>query len=831
MRYAEFTRIWNGFTLRAIPSRGMNQELSANTTLAHYRIVAKLGAGGMGEVWLAEDSRLKRKVALKVLPESIARDRDRLRRFEQEAFAASALNHPNILTIHEFGVEGETHFLSTEFIDGETLRARLQRGPLSLNEALDIAVQTAQALVAAHQANIIHRDIKPENVMLRKDGILKVLDFGLAKLVEPARLDPEAETRKPALTQAGTVMGTVAYMSPEQARGKTVDARTDIFGLGVMLYEMLTRRQPFTGETVNHIIVAILEHEPPPLASDAPAELTRIVSQALAKKVEERYSSAQAMLADLKKLQMRLLMESEYKRESADNESDEVQTLMSQQTTAAAPEALATAAGSAQPTASNKPKAQKWWMAAGLSLLVVVSGYFAYHSFTPNSQLIESIAVLPFENASGNTELEYLSDGVSESVIDRLSQLPQLKVIARSSSFRYRGPNLDLKQIADSLGVHALVTGRVVKRGDGYVIRVDVTDVRENKQLWGENFTRKAADVQVLQTDIAREIAENLRLRLSGTQAQQLANQGTANPQAYELLLKGRSYFARSGRENRDKAIEHYQQAVSLDPKYALAYAELAEVYGSNRQHEAKRLAAASKALELDPNLAQAHFALAQIKFDNWEWEDAGRGYRRAIELNPNLPQSHIRYSAYLLLMKRYDEAVAEAKRTRELDPLTLVVKWSVADFLYAARRYDEAGEEFRKTLELNPDSAHGHYRLGDFYMAKGRYSEAIAAYRESVSLSGGRYEISLANALARSGEHAKAEEILRRVDLKTVDWYGLPVLYASLNKRDEAFALLEKAFSERYPNLPYVSADPMYDSLRSDPRFQDLLRRIRLPQ
>jgi len=322
-----------------------------------------------------------------------------------------------------------------------------------------------------------------------------------------------------------------------------------------------------------------------------------------------------------------------------------------------------------------------------------------------------------------------------------------------------------------------------------------------------------------------------LRLRLSGTQAQQLANQGTANPQAYELLLKGRSYFAKSGRENREKAIEHYQQAVSLDPKYALAYAELAEVYGLNTQQEAKRLAAASKALELDPNLAQAHFALAQIKFDNWEWEDAGRGYGRAIELNPNLPQSHIRYSAYLLLMKRYDEAVAEAKRTRELDPLTLVVKWSVADFLYAARRYDEAGEEFRKTLELNPDSAHGHYRLGDFYMAKGRYSEAIAAYRESVSLSGGRYEISLANALARSGEHAKAEEILRRVDLKTVDWYGLPVLYASLNKRDEAFALLEKAFSERYPNLPYVSADPMYDSLRSDPRFQDLLRRIRLPQ
>ncbi len=440
----------------------------------------------MGEVYLAEDERLRRKIALKVLPDALAQDTDRLRRFEQEAFAASALNHPNILTIYEFGTEGATHFLASEFIDGETLRDRLQRAPLSLQETLDIAVQTAQALAAAHEANIIHRDIKPENVMLRKDGIVKVLDFGLAKLTEVRNADRgmriessedaatlmQTASANPQLTMPGTVMGTVAYMSPEQARGNPVDARTDLFSLGVMLYEMLTRRQPFTGETINHVIVAILEKEPPPLAG-VPAELTRVLEQALAKQADERYANAQAMLADLKKLQMRLLVEAENQRNSSDDEPIAAQTMILPQTTAAAPAALATAAASAQSISPDNPKPQKWLLAAGLSLLALVGGYFGYGYFTAAKQ-IESIAVLPFENKSSDADTEYLSDGLAESLIYRLSQLPNLKVSPTSSVFRYKGKETDPQVIAKELAVDSVMTGRITQRGDNLTISVNL---------------------------------------------------------------------------------------------------------------------------------------------------------------------------------------------------------------------------------------------------------------------------------------------------------------------------------------------------------------------
>ena len=478
---------------------------------------------------------------------------------------------------------------------------------------------------------------------------------------------------------------------------------------------------------------------------------------------------------------------------------------------------------------------------------IIVNSYLSRKS----TGAIESVAVLPFENGSGNAELEYLSDGVSESVIDRLAQLPQLKVIARSSSFRYRGQNLNLQEIATALGVDAIVTGRVVQRGESYLIRVDVTDVRENKQLWGENFTRKAADVQALQTDISREIAENLRLRLSGTQTQQLASSGATNPQAYELLLKGRFQFNKPGRESFDRAVEYYEQAIAVDANYALAHAELAEGYNYNggrgldlKQILLKQEAAAQRALELDNGLAEAHYALAEVRRKQWRWQEAEREYLRAIELNPNLPRAYRGYSQYLGLMRRHDEAIANAKRAGDLDPLSIQIIGTLGSRLYAARRFDEAIAAYQKTAELTPESPVPNYWLGNVYAAKGMYPQAIAEFQESVRKGSG--DTAIVEALigviyAKTGERRQAEEILEKVRTSRreaappnarLNYEGnLALLYDALGMRDEAFATLEKAYAERNPTLPFAGTSPAFDNLRSDSRFKDLLKRMGLPE
>lgn len=467
-----------------------------------------------------------------------------------------------------------------------------------------------------------------------------------------------------------------------------------------------------------------------------------------------------------------------------------------------------------------------------------------------NSAAIESVAVLPFENASGNAELEYLSDGVSESVIDRLAQLPQLKVIARNSSFKYRGQNLNLPEIAAALGVDAIVTGRVLQRGDSYLIRVDVIDVRENKQLWGENFSRKASDVQILQADISREIAENLRLRLSGAQTQQLASSGTTNPQAYELLLRGRFHFNKAGRDHFDKAVEYYEQAVAVDPNYALAFAELAEGYNYNggrgldmSQRVIKQAVAARRALELDAGLAEAHYAMAESERKQWRWREAEREYLRAIELNPNLPQAYRGYAQYLSIMGRHDEAIANARRAKDLDPISLPINGTLGNTLYGARRFDEALVVWKRGVELAPESPVPNYWLGTVYLAKGMYAQALAeiqeAHRKRTADSPSNDAL-MGVIYAAMGERARAEEILQKVI--AVSREGEPpaaalnrernvaLLYDALGQRDAAFAELEKAYVERNPTLPFIAASPAFDRLRSDPRFKDLLKRMNLP-
>lgn len=495
-----------------------------------------------------------------------------------------------------------------------------------------------------------------------------------------------------------------------------------------------------------------------------------------------------------------------------------------------------------------------WLIAAALAVLIS-TGFFAYRYFSSDNkaQQIESIAVLPFENASGNAEIDYLTDGVSESVIDSLSKLPRLKVIARSSSFRYRGKDLDLAEIGEALGVQAIVTGRVVPRGDGYSIRVELIDARQNKHLWGQSFDRKTSDLQSLNTDISRQVAEHLRIRLSGAQTVLLAGQRSIDPQAYELLLKGRFWFNKAGTKNFEKAAEFYEQAVSTDPSYALAYAELAEAYvvlgglpgtPSYTTSERKLLlqkaaAAAGTALVLDEGLAEAHYAMAGVKLNHWEWQEAEREFQKAFALNPNIirPQLLSGYAGFLSLVKRHDEAVAETKRVLEISPLSLVVTGSAAVVYLYARRYEDALQASNKRFELDRSLPVPYGRLGEIYEAKQMYNEAAAAYQDAIRLRGGD-ELSRENAFlgavyAKTGEQAKAKEILQKLEsagdkVKSTD---LARLYEALGRRADAIAQLEKAFADRESFLPLVGVDPGFDSMRSEPRFQDLVRRMGLPQ
>ena len=849
-------------------------KLTSGTKLGAYEILSPLGAGGMGEVHRARDTRLNREVAIKVLPADFAKDADRLRRFEQEALATSALNHPNILTIYEFGSvsteAGATHFLASEFIDGETLRNRLQRAPLTLNEAIDIAVQTAQALAAAHEANIIHRDIKPENVMLRKDGIVKVLDFGLAKLTEARKSErgtrnedaetllqgdaeiPRSSFRHHPSTLPGTVMGTVAYMSPEQARGQTVDARTDLFSLGVMLYEMLARRQPFTGETVNHVIVAILEQEPP-LLTGVPAELTRILAQALAKQAAERYGSAQAMLADLKKLQMRLLVEAENKRNSADDAPVEAQTLIQPQATAAAPEALATAAASAPSTSPDHPKPKQWWLAAGLGLLLAVGGYFGYGYFTAARQ-INSIAVMPFENKNSDADTDYLSDGLAESVIFRLTQIPDLRVSPTSSVMRYKGKETDVARIANELGVDAVMTGRMTKRGDNLNITVELVDARTNKSLWGEKYERKLSELLTTQREMVAEIVSKLQLKLSGESEQKLAKKYTDNNEAYQLYLQGRYHWNKRNTAEFQKAVAFFKQAIEKDPNYALAYSGLADTYalfprfGDFRPKEYMPQAkqAALKALELDPNLAEAHTSLARVNlYYDYDFAGAEKSFKRAIELDPNYATAHQWYGLLLNYIGKNDAAVKESTKAVELDPFSMIINSDLSVCLFDANRFDEALLQNKKLNELFPDEARFHLGNWNIYAAQGKYDQAVDEYLlgakvaknfkpENIAKLKEAYEQGGWDGFGRMRQEISIERLNARQAKDPngyVGAYEFASAYAWGKNKDKTIEYLNKAYDERESWLVALRVGKNFDFVRDDPRFKELVRKVGIPE
>jgi eukaryotic-like serine/threonine-protein kinase len=832
--------------------------IQPGTHLGRYEIRSQLGAGGMGEVYLAQDTQLDRTVALKILPANVAADRQRMQRFIQEAKAASGLNHPNILTVYEIGQAGPTHFIATEFIDGETLRQLLNARRIEIAAGLDLSAQIASALAAAHAAGIIHRDIKPENIMLRRDGIVKVLDFGLAKLGERGdpeqAVDAEAATAVLVQTEPGVVMGTAAYMSPEQARGKDVDARTDIFSLGAVIYEMLSGRAPFAGETAADIIGALIHKEPQPLSTlvpNIPAELQHIVSKTLRKDRDERYQTVKSLLVDLKTLKQELDFAAKLERSvSPDSKAAATKNSATAATANAAMDNAGTRAAAARPTSSaeymvSRIKQHQGTFAATLAVLLLAAisfGYWLYTNRGSNAARIESLAVMPFANASGNSDVEYLSDGITESLINSLSQLPKLSVKARSSVFRYKGKEVEPQQVAKELSVQAILNGRLVQRGDDLTLYLSLVDARNGNQLWGEQYNRKLTDLVALQSEIARDVSQKLRARFSGADEQKLAKNYTANAEAYQLYLKGRYHALKLTPPETQKGIAYFQQAIDIDPSYALAYVGLADAYRSlpiaaempSTELLPKAKAAAQKAIEIDDGLAEAHAILGFIIFwYDWNWSAAENQYKRALELNPNSANTHLFYAHLLSETGRHAEALAEAKHARELDPLSIYTNANEGQFLIHAGQTDEALARLQKTFELDPNYWLAHSLASSAYIEKGMFAEAVVeASKAKELLPVSTHSTAFgAYALAKSGKQAEAramlEELLKLSTERYVPPYNIALIYNGLGERDETLMFLERGFEKRDPRMVLLKVEPKWNNLRDDPRFQDLLRRV----
>jgi eukaryotic-like serine/threonine-protein kinase len=786
--------------------------LNIGDNFGHYKVNSAIGAGGMGEIYRARDARLRRDVAIKILPESLMRDAAAIERFMREAHAASALNHPNILTIFDIGEHDRIHFIATEFVEGQTLRQKIGSATLSLSEVLDIAVQVANALVAAHDAGIVHRDIKPENIMIRTDGYVKVLDFGIAKLSERElpKVDADASTVIQSLTNKGMILGTPFYMSPEQARGLAVDARSDIFSLGVVIYEMIAGRKPFSGATAADIIASILRTEPPPcseIVKNFPPELDRSIAKALKKSCLERHQTMKDFLSDLKQTRQRLEFETELQRFNSLN------LVLAEQPTQILSKTILS------PTRRTRTR-----------------------------RAIDSLAVLPLVNDAGDAEIEYLSDGITECIINLLSVLPKLRVVPRSTVFRYKGKNTDVQEIGSELGVRAVFSGRIVQIGESLIVKAELVDIANEAQIWGEQYRREMTDIFTLQCEIAEDISEKLRLKLSGDEKKQLSKCYTENTEAYQFYLKGR-YFVTTKRTEQwiKKGIEYFQKAIDLDPNYALAYSGIAEAYGflasstggwSPRKAYPKAKAAARRALELDDALGEAHCSLgfSYLLYD-WDFAEAEREFQKAVQLSPNYPNSHDGYGFYLKAVGRHKEAIEKCKLVQKLDPLSPFAHVSLGYSYYFARDYEKAIDECNKALEMDKNSTFAHRNLGLAYLQQGKFNEAIAALSSAVKYSSGglAFESYLGFAYAVAGKRAEALKVLASLEdigkKSYVPAYNFAIIYAGLGDIDQAFEQLEQSRKERSGFLPFLKVEPVVDCLRGDSRFQDLLKRIGLPE
>jgi serine/threonine protein kinase/Tfp pilus assembly protein PilF len=849
----------------------MKDSLLPGTSISHYRILSQIGAGGMGEVYLAEDTRLRRKIALKVLLGQLAHEEDRLRRFEQEARAASALNHPNIITIHEVGSDAGVRYIAMEYIEGETVRQRLRHGKIGQREAIEVAIQVANALAAAHQAGIVHRDIKPENVMLRPDGYVKVLDFGVVKLtekfVERTTGDRESSGEEAAdvktitivSTEANVVMGSPNYMSPEQARGLQVDGRTDIFSLGALIYEMITGTIPFDGPSVSDIIVSILERQPPPVSSvtpEASPRLVRIVEKAMAKDRGARYQTAAEILAELKKLRRRLDYEAGLDDSFSGLPDDATASLRADQDTKATILDISRSSSEIAPTQRKTPvpwsaeyifqeikqHGRGFSIVLTLAVAVMIGSVLLLRS--SGSHPIDSIAVLPFANEGGDQNTEYLSDGITESLINNLSNSPRLKVVSRNSAFRYKGRDIAPKVVGRELGVRVVLTGRIIQRGDSLQISVDLVDARDDTQIWGEQYNRKMSALVVAQEEIARRVAEKLELRLSGVDQTRISKQGTDNAEAYQLYLRGRYYWNKRTEEGLRRGIEFFNKAIELDPSYSKAYAGVADCYAMLTEYSAQPpmelyprvQAAARKALEIDDSLAEAHTSLAAAYEYQWAWSDAEREYRRAIELNPNYATAHQWYGVFLSSHLRHEEAISQLRKALELDPLSLIINTSMGRALYGARRYDDASEQLRKTVEMDPNFPESRFQLAMVYEGKKMYREALGEFEKCVELfNDPAMKVWLGRVYAVEGRRGDAERVIAEMNelakTKYISPYPMATIYAALGQNDRALELLEKVFEEHSYYVVWLGVDPVFDGIRKDPRFFELTKKIGLGQ
>jgi eukaryotic-like serine/threonine-protein kinase len=778
--------------------------LSAGQKLGPYEILAPIGAGGMGEVYRARDSRLNREVAVKVLPGDLAQDPQFLACFEREAKAVAALSHPNLLVLYDVGSQEGISYAVTELLEGETLRERLARGAFPWRKVAEIGAAIADGLAAAHSKGIVHYDIKPANIFLTSDGRVKILDFGLAQ--QRTARGPDEETAT--MTEIGKVMGTIGYMSPEQVRGQKAEAASDIFSLGCALYEMASGRRAFSGESATDTMAAILKEEPSALADSGKQispELERVIERCLAKNPAQRFHSAHDLAFALRGL----------------------------------------SSSAAERSLAAPPRRRRGLAAAIVALLLILAAAGFYFWRNRASESIDSLAVLPFVNASGSPDADYLSDGITESLINSLSQLPNLKVMSRSAVFRYKGKEPDARAAGRELGVRAVLTGRIVQRGDNLQISAELVNVDDNSALWGEQYSRKLMDALAVQNDIGHEIVGMLKLRLSSQQMTQMAKRQTDNPEAYQLYLKGRYYAAKGDTENLNKGLDYFRQAIALDPNYALAYDGLSyyyqlveELYFPVGEVMPKSKEAARKALEIDESIADSHVEMGNVyTFYDFDWTAAEREFKRAIELNPNYAPAHEYYSWLLVSVGRAGEALAESRRAEALDPLSLEISSVTAWWLYFTRRYDEAVIQLNKCLDLDPNYLFCYWFLGQTYIQQGRFPEAIAAQAKALQIDP-RFNVARAEsvrAFALSGKRAQAQrmfdDLLALSKSSHVSRYSLATIYAAFGENSHALDELEQAYAQRSFFLDFLKSDPELDTLRSEPRFQDLVRRMKFPQ